>query len=132
MGCDIHCFQEVKINGKWHCANQPRIDRNYELFEYMAGVRGDENNAAFPVRGLPDDLSEYVSIEADIWGDDAHAHSWITGDEVEQTHKWIRAQGWRNYWYSPFGYLFGNGWADGDAPRPVGYEEARLVFWFDN
>lgn len=45
MGCDIHLHQEVKINGEWHHYRLAEMPRNYEVFEKMAGVRGDVKNA---------------------------------------------------------------------------------------
>ncbi len=104
MGCDIHLYvEEFKtVNGKkqWVCIDnwelnpyygddEPRYNhrsfyhgRDYELFQSLAGVRGDEIEPASEIRGLPVDVSEAVKNESGEWGEDGHSHSWLTLSEI--------------------------------------------------
>ena len=125
MGCDIHAYEEWKVKGAWHLAKEVEIDRCYELFTHMAGVRqyGDRTNIT-PIaqdRGLPPDVSVMVALNAESWGADGHSHSWMTWDEVIA----LDAK-WREKFPSScvFGYL--------DEGFPAGVTAKRLVFWFDN
>lgn len=123
MGCDIHAHVEVKINGKWEHYNAPYIGRDYELFGNLAGVRR-LTTPVVPPRGFPDDASEVTALDFRRWGVDAHTPSWLTRDEVLKVPAW-------NTRDRELGYLFGNGWErfeDDEDP----FEDARLVFWFDN
>lgn len=132
MGCDIHLHQEVKVSGKWEHYGCPSIDRSYDLFGKMAGVRGDGPPVA-PVRGLPKDITDITRMSAVMYGSDGHTHSWLNADEIAELEKWLEErQGSR--FNRPFGYLFGNGWGDfkespGDYPQEI--EDIRFVFWFD-
>lgn len=68
MGCDIHCFLEeapVSYIGDsrkvpfWHTYASISLGRNYDVFAYMAHVRGNPMYG-FPPRGLPDLASSTV------------------------------------------------------------------------
>lgn len=144
MGCDIHLCAEVKINGEWHLYDQPRIDRNYLLFERMAGVRGEKANAIAVPRGLPADMSKMTDFLADSWGSDGHSHSWLTAQEIAELADWGKKNlgpgrrsgfsAWDMEW--DWGsYLLGNsysGFVRYPNDRPKGIEDVRFVFWFDN
>jgi len=109
MGCDIHLYQEQKIDGQWKSTDvwsdkykEGRLsvayddmayhDRNYNLFAILADVRngrgcaGIKTSAGFnPIaqpKGLPGDISEQVRAESDIWNVDGHSHSWLTLREI--------------------------------------------------
>lgn len=139
MGCDIHAFTEVKIRGVWHCHSVLSVPRTYRLFGRMAGVR-NWDPAVAPIalpRGLPDDISAVVRLYAVCWEGDAHSHSWLTASEagaIESEH------GGRKPGDPPlFGYVFGNPIDtmvkypdDVERERDHGFEDARLVFFFDN
>jgi hypothetical protein len=58
--------------------------RNYALFEYLSGVRGDDDNAISKPRGVPKDVSNTVKYEIDSYGSDGHSHSYFTLDELLQ------------------------------------------------
>jgi hypothetical protein len=140
MGCDIHLHTEVKINGVWHHYGTPSVDRNYQLFAKMAGVRGDERPIAEP-RGLPSDATELTKYDCRQWDRDGHTHSYLTAEEIYQLMEWGKAQGFYGkplpaFWEgNQFGWLFGNDWSGftkyPDKRRP-GLEDVRFVFWFDN
>lgn len=137
MGCDIHAHVEVKIRGKWEHYNHPQINRNYALFYRMAGVRGGHLEPISEPRGLPEDVSVTTRFDSDHWGEDGHTHSWLSAQEAGMVqHEFANKQPG-----SPptFGYLFGNYIeshlsSPNDAKRLIdaGFEDARVVFWFDN
>lgn len=55
MGCDIHCYPEFRKPNNEHWSSwSGRVNpgRNYELFGFIAGVRG-EGGPVVPPRGLP-------------------------------------------------------------------------------
>lgn len=54
MGTDIHACVECKIDGCWTAVRPLDLDRNYNLFAILAGVRRDHEPIAEP-RGLPAD-----------------------------------------------------------------------------
>jgi hypothetical protein len=107
MGCDIHLYTEKKIKRKdkefWWCvdnfkpnewnldySDEPQFShksiydiRNYDLFAALADVRNYGN--IIPIdepRGLPDDISDIVKKEAEIWHGDGHSYSWLTAKEI--------------------------------------------------
>lgn len=97
MGCDIHCFAEVRNNGKWEkvgkvfadaytdvvLTDEPFNGRSYGLFGWLADVR---NYSQSPViaepRGLPRDLSPEVNEQFEYWEPDAHTYSWLLLSEL--------------------------------------------------
>lgn len=109
MGCDIHLYQEQKIDGSWKSTDvwsdkykEGRLsvayddmvyhERNYNLFSILADVRnghgfaGVKTGAGFtPIsepRGLPKDVSKQVRSASDDWSGDGHSHSWLTVREI--------------------------------------------------
>lgn len=141
MGCDIHAFVEVKVNDTWHTYAKPRIKRRYDLFEKMAGVRGDVENAMVAPRGLPQDVALVTKIEADSWGEDGHTYSWLSCREVADLIGWMDRKmkklcpdEWYSFEHMELGYIGGNGWDSfvaGSQSYPR-FDDVRLVFWFDN
>lgn len=133
MGCDIHAYVEIKVGGNWHHYGPTKIRRDYNLFEYIAGVRGD--NYEWEPRGLPTDVSIVTKLLSDHDGEDGHTHSWITYDEMMIVVK--EFGGNQDDWeFKPFGiWFFGNGvndWHDPSYQFPKEIEDVRIVFWFDN
>jgi hypothetical protein len=132
MGCDIHLFVEAKNkDDKWVMVDNPTVNRNYDLFEKMAGVRGESYNALVQPRGLPDNVSEGTRLHRDYWGEDGHTESYLKQSEIEQLEKWIDKQ--EGFGFCSLGYMFGNGFSlSHDDFRDTGVKDVRLVFWFDN
>lgn len=141
MGCDIHLHTEVKINGKWEHYSAPSLDRDYELFGKMAGIRSCDTDPIALPRGLPADVAAVTEFDYKKWGVDAHTPSWLSADEIDQLCAWANSQypdtdrPWLDWETKQVGYLFGNSWSGftkypGD--RPEGLEDIRWVFWFDN
>jgi hypothetical protein len=132
MGCDIHAHIEVKIKGKWEHYSVPSIQRSYLLFSKMAGVRGGMPGDPTPIaepRGIPDDITTLTRFNLDIWEEDAHSRSWISGAEMAEIEKWHEEKWERQYPREPFGYLFNDNFG---PPYHDGIEDVRIVFWFDN
>lgn len=131
MGCDIHIHVEIKVDGKWEHYAQPYCQRHYRLFERMAGVRGEVQNAIAAPRGLPPYATKTTRFDCNYWGPDGHSHSWLSSFEVTQIIKEFHdIDEWKNW-----RYLFGNGYEDFlEYPKsyPEGLEDFRWVFWFDN
>ncbi len=141
MGCDIHLFTEVKIDGVWHCYNSPNIDRWYGLFAKMAGVRGDGSiTQIVEPKGIPDNLGVVVALSFKEWHGDAHTPSWFNVNEIKELEDWLKSENKRmkpdKYYYPEmeWGYFFGNSYGGFDplTPPADGVEDVRFVFWFDN
>ena len=146
MGCDIHIHIEVKVDGCWEHYAAPNVGRNYSMFEKMAGVRGDEENAISPPKGLPDDMSHVTEKSAERWGGDGHSHSWLSLPEIAELSDWLSDNPdntktalnlmARSLEYDVLHtYLEGNsfkGFLNYPEDRPDWIEDVRFIFWFDN
>ena len=142
MGCDVHVSIEVKLEGRWELLSHVRPDRNYRLFEFVAGVRGEEKNCRFAVRGFPEDASKLARMHYDSYGPDAHTPTHLNAVDIVRLEEWGRAtltpRGHMPWWdlNDYLGcWLFGNsfgGFALYPDERPAGIEDLRMIFWFDN
>lgn len=173
MGCDIHEYYEIRRNGVWepadlhpvpdtsgmsleeedrifeaHWGHPLDLDRDYDLFALLAGVRNSiEIEPITTPRGLPDDLSaalQAIWTEVEVW---CHHPSWLTLDELLR-FDWD--QPLRDLDLSEVGVkrrldrevrtYRDLGQATGLLSRVVPYlqtqvadpADLRLVFWFDN
>ncbi len=142
MGCDIELHVEIKTEGRWLHYRQPYVDRNYDLFAKMAGVRNrkDLRPIAAP-RGLPEDVTGSTEWAADYRGSDGHSHSYLTASELAELEAYGRETGFHFQKRNPgwmdkqFGWLCGNSiatFAAGGDRWPANLEDVRVVFWFDN
>lgn len=139
MGCDIHAHMEVKINNEWYHYSVLQIPRNYELFERMAGVRGDVENAIFPPRGMPDDSTVVTQLACDFLNVDGHSHSWVSSEEFKEIYTFHKNLCPNHQWFlldhKVYGYLFGNSFEHFHEYRnnyPQELQDFRMIFWFDN
>lgn len=107
MGCDIHTFVEQKKNNLWHKVSDDfgpsnplylpnassnlfyykqkniwNVDRNYDLFAILAGVRGDYLDPISPPKGIPKDLSKEVEETYAAWKGSCHTPSWYLLSEL--------------------------------------------------
>ena len=154
MGCDIHAHLEVKLISKnfrdqvraaitdelrWHYYSPVKIERNYEIFAKMAGVRnnGDIEPIAMP-RGIPDDISLITRMNYEQLGSDGHSYSWLDVDELIELKEFYKS----TLSIGPLSqcpflgvWVFRNEIDDykkypDEFPPEVA--DIRLVFWFDN
>lgn len=147
MGCDIHLFAEVKINGKWEHYGEIRFPRRYAAFGYLAGVRCPEFRA-IPDRAFPTDLALMTQIHYDHWESDGHSHGYLIGEEIPKFIEWckmeLHGKGFGGDTEASFDfewdtncYFFGDGWSYWkdrveDSPELKCIEDVRFIFWFDN
>lgn len=145
MGCDIHPYIEVQINGKWLCVGVPEAHRNYAVFSKLSGVRGypDDNTPEelLPLGDgeremmLPEDSDEELQKAYEEWGMDAHS---LTVMPLQQLRVFVRHYGRQNknddeekQWQSACEV---GTWLD-ICEEYVGSgmaEDARVVMWYDN
>ena len=145
MGCDIHAHIEVKMNDEWvHYSALTCLDRDYMFFGIIAGVRCYEEQK-FEVRGFPEDATKITKMDYDLWGEDAHTHSWLKGDEVVEAIKLLgdkrRLEDLDRHQYADFllnyeirmNSVFGYNLNDFEyLNSKFGITDTRLVFWFDS
>lgn len=151
MGCDIHCYAEVKIDHKWISTNKLfKTDgwygeclfnnlfyyRSYNTFAFLADVRNYANiePLLYP-RGIPDDCSNYIRNKYDAWGCDAHSASHIYLNELESYdyNKIILNERDNNIKESVRDFLGESYFNYLSSLRSLGYShDIRIVFWFDN
>lgn len=134
MGCDIHGVVERRWKGKWIAARTldnvqttdvkygravaSALERNYERFAALAGVRGDGPEA----RGLPDDASDTSRMLFETKGD--HTPSWPPLVDAARIFKDTEGTSLKHWSDMPAYYYFGI------DQEPL--DEYRLVFWFDS
>lgn len=135
MGCDIHCWAEIKKEHGWHpvlgdafaglgkwYGDSPFECRDYTLFSYLADVRNSHGAWTKPIdepRGLPEDVSPYVQEQSDECGVDGHSHSYLSLRELEAC-EYITDTYPQNLLELRKRLLIEGG------------SEIRIVFWFDN
>lgn len=85
MGCDIHCVLQKRKKGVWENVAGLDIPRYYELFEILAGVKGDAKHSISIPRGFPADMKYLESHDikeiAGLWMGE-HSFSWLRLREI--------------------------------------------------
>lgn len=136
MGCDVHIHAEIKVGGKWLHYDQPDCNRDYALFEKMAGVRGEVENAIAAPRGIPKNATATTKFDAKHWDSDGHSHSWLGSKEIAELAEWHEKHGAKGLFDRKWDqWLFGNsysGFTKYPLDRPKGVQDVRFIFWFDN
>lgn len=134
MGCDIHAHIEVKIRGRWEHYSCPPFIRNYQIFERICGVRGDEKEAIAPPRGLPHDMSAVTRACYEHEHRDAHSMTWLTREEFCSLIDWVEKEvpGGNIFQHHHIGYLTGNGFNLHPGSNPKEITDVRFICWFDN
>jgi hypothetical protein len=90
------------------------LERDYELFGMLAGVR-EEDLVMFSPRGFPEDAGHDTRYQYVQEMSDAHSESWLSSEEIRQVEA-------RKEW-SGNESLFA---------LMKALPDARLVFWFDS
>lgn len=147
MGCDIHGWVEVRPydfdKDYWKSmVNIDHLERNYQIFGRMFGVRMYEENFTpiAPERGQPlsskyyvkgDEDSEISSRDRDYehWDLDAHSMSWISLKEIMDNEERILKPKEGYSFDSKFAMLFR---IMKELGKEYGIDNVRLVVWFDN
>lgn len=103
MGCDIHCYKEKLVDGQWVTADDweeeddgdgetyMRVswgegrfsERSYWLFGLLCDNVRSSHPLSFAERGMPDDASDLVKGEVELWGCDGHSHSHLYLQELK-------------------------------------------------
>jgi len=144
MGCDIHMHIEVKVKDVWIHYAAPTVDRWYDLFGVIAGVRNEHMPLIVEPKGLPDDLSFITELAHQREEDDAHTESWLNLEEIGKLRKWIQEQNraiptkyislessvLHTYLFNNHFAYFGKPYSKDSYPTEV--TDVRFVFWFDN
>jgi hypothetical protein len=141
MGCDIHLHIEYRVNGKWEHYAAPHVNRWYDLFSVMAGVRGGYKPIVEP-KGFPEDATMFTRWDYEEFGIDAHSASYLQNREILQLNNWLKKQSEIDGEFYNLEHtvlhtsMGGNGLCDfleyGAEYAPEGTDAVRLVFWFDN
>ena len=144
MGTSIHAHVEVKKDGQWHHYHAPIVERNYELFGMMAGVRamltrdGRLFKPVASIKGLPEDISlvTKVAYEQDK-GKGVHHESVLTAEDIVKLQDLL-------YWAHPevvrtgideldLEYSIFRTYINGNCIHShQGWDDVRIVCWFDN
>ena len=137
MGCNSHLTVEVRSEflkqSRWetYALDVPE-SRNYWMYELMAGVRGEEENALVAPRGVPADISREAKTWVDRWDGDGHSHSYLTAEEFRNVITAYRKKAGTDLYNK-----LDNDWEAVTAILNIlenvyGKDNARLVFFFDN
>lgn len=145
MGCDIHAIAQIKRKDNWETIGQLDIDRDYELFNILAGVRGDGADSISEPRGLPEDfrnIGYHIEWNYDIntstlldgqWDLGDHSYSYITLKEL--TNKRILKKLKEKCWCSDENngiFKFIKEYSKGAKRLKIKLEDIRIVFGFDS
>jgi hypothetical protein len=80
MSCDIHIYQEKKVDGKYEGKRSDFLDyQSYGLFGFLANVRN--YSAITPIskrRGIPIDSPFYEKLQSMYY----HSGSWLSIEEL--------------------------------------------------
>jgi len=150
MGCDIHHRVEyrepgghwqvagVQVGERFHQLGNLTINRDYRIFQFLAGVRGSGMTHGQPPlaepKGKPDDLTLESEHMFDEWASDGHSHSWLTLRELQsrnfsETLKTPDGGDFRMCEVLPFQFYFDFIYTMAELGKP---DDVRLVFCFDN
>lgn len=104
--------------------------RNYYLFTFLAGVRGNEEPLIEP-RGIPDDCSKLIKRVCEKWGSDGHSHTYYYLSELMECDwkDWFQDDTDTNKYGHPLAEFF-----EEYLPRLYGLDpdKTRFVMFWDN
>ncbi len=135
MGCNSHLSIEIlRLWGfnatEWRTwALDIPESRDYYLYEAMAGVRGDDENAVVIPRGVPADVSDPIKYWIKRAGEDGHTHSWLYPSEfhlaMQKSRNRDRSENHDQCWLAVDQIL-------SVLESIYGIEHVRIIFFFDN
>jgi len=135
MSIDITFNIEIKTENGWELYARPNIEKKYNIFEKLAGVRGDIKNAICEPKGLPGDSSYIVRKSYEYTKKDNHTPSWFGLEEIKSLNDWVYCSTCsysleHNILHC---YLEGNSFANFNKYHedyPEWIKDVRFVFWF--
>jgi len=94
LGCDIHVYLEINVNGKWYYVGAIDSHRSYFVFNLLSGVRGDRETGICYMSETDSEvdecmLSPELKERLDIGKGDYHSLTIITLDTLEEVNKEI-------------------------------------------
>lgn len=129
MGCDIHLYMEKKTDNGWERVRyiHDLYFRSYWQFAQLGMTgRAYGTEPLFELKGLPQNLSEFVQRELDEYGGDGHSPSYLTLQEMGEklaSNKDAGPQIWEIF--EEMQSLF-------KKHKLEDKKDFRLVYWFDN
>lgn len=149
MGCDIHAHIEVKHDGKWQHFAAPNMECRPLLFAVMAGVRKDDVEECLHhmdpsvittvawKEGLPDDISYVTRVchKTDANDYKLHHEGWLDRQTIVDLQKELLRYRGHISRYGPMDLeedIFHTYISGGSIAAHRGFEDVRIVFWFDN
>ena len=141
MGCTMHTHIEVKRGDRWGHFAAPNVKRDYKLFNLIAAVRNNPPDNRAPVCkhfGLPDDMPAITRVcrNGDA-GLGIHHEGWLDANDIRELQD-------RLYAVSPGiertgidaldleHSIFNTYILGGCIASHAGFDDVRIVFWFDN
>ena len=126
MGCDIHAVVQYsdRAHSYWLELGQFNLNRQYDLFSALAGVRGSLE-PLYPQRGLPEGYTDYDGSLGD------HSFSWLTHNELSSVFRYYNMWNGAQEISNPIGHRFIAMHKAMEYLDSVGYD-VRLVFGFDS
>lgn len=144
MGTTMHAHIEVKKDGKWYHYGCPDVDRDYLVFACINGTRKDTFNSApnsikdkikpvARIHELPKDMSEVtrICLDMDKAGYRLHDFGVLEADDLSALQKELREiTGCGRYDLEAD--IFKTCIGGNSITRHDGFEDVRVLFWFDN
>ena len=137
MSIGSHMHIEVKKDGKWFHFASPDIPRDSAFFDLVSGVCLRLKPVADP-RGLPGDMSEITRFchDQDRQHNRLHHRGWLDSGELAELQRRLDEH-YGGSGKDPREYDLEHGYLrtsidGGTIADHRGWDDARLVFWFDN
>lgn len=124
MGCDVHAYVEVNLDGQWHHLREINVDRDYELFSLMGLNKRGRQTAIASLRGLPSDVNAVTKLILD--SPNYHSQSYLTSKEIGKLV--LKKKKDPDLYYSNLDGYYESLWVFDRENIP----ESRLVFGFDS
>lgn len=139
MSTTLHSHIEVRIGDQWHHYHAPIVDTNYKLFGLIAGVRTDVGYVVAKNRTMPEDISPVTAIayESDK-GIGVHDTVVLDAADIKELQSRIYDVVYPNV--APTGIdegdleysIFKTYIAGNTIAAHEGFDDVRIVCWFDN
>ena len=146
MGTTMHAHIEVKLDGNWEHYATPTIEQNYLLYAAVNGVRNDFSIENLPeikpqasIHGLPTDCTKLTKYCHELDNKAAHIYGegCLTATDLEnlQQHLFELADAidfTERYSLDLDDRLFKTYINGNSIMEHQGFEDVRIIFWYDN